>query len=121
MAGFNIKKLETSGSQDIELDFGEEIGKLELTVIPSKMTLGMTTELAECDRTQDYGRAAKIFFSVVTKWNAEIDGEPIPLTEEAIPMLGLEFFLVVLDRLGKLAVQKGRTAPSSPDGSKSLT
>lgn len=121
MAGFNIKKLQTAGTQDIELDFGDEIGKLEMTVIPGKMTLGMTSELAECDATQDYGRAAQIFFSVVTKWNAEIDGEPIPLTEETIKMLGLEFFLVVLDRLGKLAAQTKQTAASSPDGLKSLT
>lgn len=110
MAGFRASNLQTVGEKWVPIDFGPELGVMELLMAPQKMTVAVMKELAQCDEVGNYGRATDLFFGVVSDWNLTDDNdEKLPLTQETIDGFGLEFVLMVMGELAKKAPPRTAT------------
>lgn len=107
-----LRKRRTENESVITLDFGED-GTLNLTVDPSRITVGWVKDISAAGRNNDFGIVTERFFEVVKDWDLlDDDGEKMPFNDETVDALGFDIFYEMAVQMGKQYAQTTETSSS---------
>lgn len=93
----NINNLRNN-SKNLRIQFAGE-GDLNVTVYPHRVNQNMIDRYQDAMADKDYDLAAQVFGEVVTDWDLESDGEPLPINGETFQLVGTAIMSEIWDRL----------------------